>query len=76
MTYRIAGSLTGINFGELTLFKHLAKKVWRINRSANRLLIVRTNWDNFSLVNHGRFTNFAKLSYYTVVFNIKSNNET
>ena len=39
------------------------KKVWRINRSANRLLIVSTNLDRFSLVNHGRF---AKLSCYTV----------
>ena len=39
------------------------KKVWRINRSANRLLIVSTNLDGFSLVNHGQF---AKLSCYTV----------
>ena len=38
--YRIAGK-----FGELTLFEHLAKEVWQINRSANRLLIVSTNLD-------------------------------
>ena len=37
------------------------KKVWWINRSANWLLIVSTNLDGFSLTNHGRFTNFAKL---------------
>ena len=40
-------------FGELTLFEHLAKKVWRLNRSAIRLLIVSTNLDGFNLVNHG-----------------------
>ena len=37
------------------------KKVWRINRSANRLFIVSTNLDGFSLANHGWF---AKLSPY------------
>ena len=55
-------------------------KVWRIdffqaygerkfgefNRSANRLLIVSTNLDGFSLANHGQSTKFAKLSRYTV----------
>ena len=43
-------------------FEHWRKKVWRINRSANRLLIVSTTLDGFSLANHGRFTKFAKLS--------------
>ena len=38
------------------------KKIWRINRSANRLLIVSTNLDGFSLANHGRFTKFANVS--------------
>ena len=57
LTYCIAG-----RFGELTRFEYLVKKVWQINRSANRLLIVSTNLDGFSLVNHGRFTKFAKLS--------------
>ena len=46
-------------FGELTLFEHLTKKVWQLNRSPNRLLIVITNLDGFSLVNHGRFTKFT-----------------
>ena len=59
--YQIAGQ-----FGKLTSFEQLAKKVWRINRSANRSLIVSTNLDGFSLTNHGRFTKFAKLSRYTV----------
>ena len=45
--YRIAGK-----FGELTLFEHLAKKVWLISRSAKRLLIVSTNLDGSSLANH------------------------
>ena len=40
-------------FVEFTLFKHLAKKVWQINRSAKSLLIVSTNLDGFTLVDHG-----------------------
>ena len=39
------------------------KKVWRINRSANRLLIISTNLDGFSLANHGRFAKFANISH-------------
>ena len=40
--------------------EHLVKKVWRINRSSNRLLIVSfTSFDGFSLANHGWFTKFA-----------------
>ena len=49
--YCIAGKFGGGKFGKLTLFKHL--KVWRINRSANRLLIVSTTLDGYSLMNHG-----------------------
>ena len=64
--YHIVGK-----FGESTLLKHLVKKVWRINRSENRLLIVSTDLDDFSLANHGQFAKFtklplAKLSHYTV----------
>ena len=59
--YRIAESLAGVKYGESTLFEHL-----RINRSANRLLIVTTNLDGFSVANHGRSAKFAKLSRYTV----------
>ena len=45
------------------LFSSLwSKKVLRINRSANRLLIVSTNLDGFSLANHGRFAKVTKLS--------------
>ena len=36
---------------ELTLFKRLVKKLWRINRSAKGLLIVATNLNGFSLEN-------------------------
>ena len=50
----------GRKFGELTLFEHLVKKVWRINRSANRLPIVSTKLD--SLAKYELFTKFAKLS--------------
>ena len=49
-------------FGEFTLFKHLAGKVWQMNRSAKGLLIVTTTLDGFGLVNRGQFTKFAKLS--------------
>ena len=38
------------------------KKVWQINRLANRLSIVSTKLDGFSLANHRRFAIFAKLS--------------
>ena len=38
-----------------------------MNRSANRLPIVTTNLDGFSLANHRRFAKFAKLSRYTVL---------
>ena len=55
--YCIAGK-----FGEFILFKYLTEKVWQINRSVKRLLIVSTNLDGFSLANHERFTKFTKLS--------------
>ena len=44
------------------------KKVWRINRSANRLLIVCTSLDGFSLDNSPNSPNFhpTKFSRYTV----------
>ena len=43
------------------------KNVWWNNRSANRLLILSTNLDGFSLVDHRQFAKFAKLSRYTVM---------
>ena len=61
----------GGKFGEVTLFEHLAKenlvkKVWQINRSDNRLLIVSTNLDGFSLAKHGpNSSNFPAIRYYT-----------
>ena len=48
------------------------KKIWRINRSTNRLFIVSTNLHSFSLANRGRFAKFAKLSRYTVIYIIWS----
>ena len=55
-------------FGESTFIEHLAKEsLVNFNRSANRLLIVITKLDGFSLANHGRFTKFAKLPCYTVI---------
>ena len=47
------------------------KKVWWINRSANKLLIVSIYLNGFILANHGQFAKFtkhspAKLSRYTI----------
>ena len=39
-------------FGESTLLKQLVIKVWQMNISTKRLLIVSTNIDGFSLANH------------------------
>ena len=49
-------------------------KVWRINISTNRLLIVSTNLDGFRLANH-QFTKFAILSllnFPTIQYNISN----
>ena len=43
------------------------KKVWRNHRSTNRLLILSTNLDGFSLVDHRQFAKFAKHFHYTVI---------
>ena len=55
-------------FGELTHLKHLTKESLGNYKSANRLLIVRTNLGSFSLANYGQFTKFAKSSYYMVPY--------
>ena len=47
-------------------------KVWRINRSANKLLIVGTNLDDFSLAVNGQFINlpnFAAIWYVYYLIN-------
>ena len=63
---RIAGKFRAGEFSDSFRAFAWRKKVWRINRSANGLLIVSTNLNGFSLVNRGRFAKFAKLSRYTV----------
>ena len=68
--YRIAGK-----FGELTCLNIWRKNVWRVNRSANRLLIVSTNLDGLvwriadDLPNLPNFPP-AKLSCYKVVTSV------
>ena len=52
----------GRMFGAFILFKHLAKKVWRMNRSAKGLLMVPTNLDGLNLANCRQFAKFDKLS--------------
>ena len=46
---------------------------WQINRSTNRLSILTTNLDGFSLEIHGQF---AKLSRYMVMILAKGAGET
>ena len=60
--YRIPGK-----FGELTRFEHLAKESLGNYRSTNRLLIVSTNLNGFSLANRQQFAKFANLFRYTVL---------
>ena len=64
-------------FGKFTLFKRLAKQVWRMDRSAKRLEeTVTITLDGFSLMNHRQFAKFAKFStrqtflLYDTSFNI------
>jgi len=40
-------------FAEFTRFEHLAKKVWRMNRFSQKVILVSTNLDGFSLANPG-----------------------
>ena len=49
------------------------EKIWQMNRSAIRLLIVSANLDDFSLANHRRFTKLppTKLSCYAVSTKVK-----
>ena len=54
----------------MLLSSSIWQKVWQLNRSARRILIVRTNLVGFSLANHRLFTKLfppTKLSHYMVV---------
>ena len=51
--YRIARKFGGGGLANQLFSSIWQKKVLQINRSANRLLIVITNSDSFSLANHG-----------------------
>ena len=62
----VAGKFGGESLVNWLFSSIWQKKIWWMNRSANRLLIVCTNLNDFSLVNHGWFAKFAKLSCYTV----------
>ena len=67
LVYHIAREFGRENFSKFALFEHLAKKVWQINRSAKRLLILSTNLNDFNLIslaNHRQFVKFTKLSLH------------
>jgi len=51
LKYCIAGKFGKAKFGEFTHFEHLAKKVWRMNRFNQKVIIVSRNLDGFSLEN-------------------------
>ena len=51
--YHIAGKFGRGKVLRIDSFRAFGEKVWQINRLANRLLIVSTNLDCFSLANHG-----------------------
>ena len=70
-SYRVVGKFGRESLANWLFSTIWQKKIWRINRSANRLLNVSTNFDGFSFANHGRFAKFiklppAKLFRYTV----------
>ena len=46
-----------------------------MDRFSHKVIIISKNLDGFSLVNHGRFAKFAKLSRYTVIRRINDNND-
>ena len=45
-------------------------KVWRMHRFSHKVIIISKNLDGFSLGNYEQFAKFAKLSHYTVVFQL------
>ena len=55
MIYCIAGKFGRGKVWGIDSSRAFGKKVWQINISTNRLLIISTNLDGFSLANHGRF---------------------
>ena len=50
--FTIPGKFGNNNVWQKWMDKHFSEKVWQMNRSAKRLLIVTTNLDGFSLANH------------------------
>jgi len=56
--------LAVITFGKFTCFEHLGKKVWRMNRFSQKVIIISRNLGGFSLANQGWFVKFTKLSVH------------
>ena len=68
--YHISGKFGRGKVWQIYFLQAFGKKVWQLNRSARRILIVSTNLDGFSLANHRLFTELfppIKLSHYMVV---------
>ena len=60
--YHIVGKFGGENVWRIYFFRVFGGKVWWMKRLPNRLLIVNTNLNEFSLANHRWFAKFSKLS--------------
>ena len=63
ITYRMEGKFGGGKIWRMDSFRAFGERKFGklANRSANRLLIISTSLDGFSLVNHGRFAKFANV---------------
>ena len=62
MVFLLANTIWGEILANWLVLSIWWKKIWRINKSANRWLIISTNLDVFSLANHGQFAKFANVS--------------
>jgi len=60
--YYIVGKFGGGKVWWIYLLWAFGKKVWRMNIFSQKVITVSRNFVGFSLVNHGWFTKFAKLS--------------
>ena len=73
MPYSGKSLARGIRVWRIILFKRLAEKVWRMNRSAKWLVMVTTILDGFSFANCRRFAKLSthQLSRYMVTISIE-----
>ena len=66
MAFRTVGKFGGGNVWQIDSFQVFGERVWRINISTEKLLIVSTNLDGFSLGNKNKLPNPPQTSHYIV----------